>query len=468
MVMPDALMPSAEKVEKAILGAILIEPRFIDEVTELITGEAFYSARHQRIYSAILTLHYDNKQVDIITVHEQLLKMNSAEIVNSPSYLVELTGSVISASHLASHIKIVYEKYLQRKIITLGIKTANEGYSHDADVFNMLDEMGRQFHELSTGHQKSKYQSLEKATFDALQEIEEQRHRSHDVTGVPTGYKILDRITCGWQPGELIIIAARPSVGKSAFAINLAKNAASSSFKKTSVGFFSLEMSTLRITKRIQSSESKIPLEKILRARMDDDDMKKLYHHSSNISKLKIFIDDTSAINIYELRAKARRMVEKDGVGLIIVDYLQLMTGTDDSRRTVREQEISAISRGLKGLAKELKIPIIALSQLSREIEKRNPPTPVLSDLRESGAIEQDADIVMFLSRDDYQKEDGEVDPSLQDKSAIKFAKFRDGALVTIPFYTVGSIVTWMDEEQYNLYQLGPGAWKPAKEVELF
>jgi replicative DNA helicase len=465
LIMPEGLMPSAEKVERVILGTAMMESSTMDEIAELLVPDAFYNGSHQKIYQAILSLHNENRQIDILTVHEQLVKTGMDKIVESPGILLSLTGSVTSGSHISSHIKIVYEKYLQRKIILLGIKTANEGYAPDADVFTMLDDMGREFHNLSTGHQKSKYQSLENTTFEVMKEIEAQRHRTHDVTGVPTGFKILDRITCGWQPGDLIIIAARPSVGKSAFAINLARNAAASNIRKTSVGIFSLEMSAGSITRRLQSSESKIPLEKILRARMDDADMERLHHYSAAVAKLKIFIDDTTFINIYELRAKARRMVEKDNVGLIIVDYLQLMSGTGEGGKSIREQEISAISRGLKGLAKELGVPIIALSQVSRDIEKRNPPKPVLSDLRESGAIEQDADIVIFLSRTDYQKEESEVDPALLDKAEIKFAKNRNGPLETLPFYAVGKIVTWMDEEQHNIYNLGP-SWK-AVQTEL-
>lgn len=450
----NSIMPSAISVEKAVLGTILSEQDTVSVAAELLTPDSFYTTQHQKIYAAIETLYKSNRQIDILTVNEELVRKGVSEEVHCPYYLTVLTANT-SVTSLSSYVKIVYEKHLQRKIINLGAKISVSGYATDKDVFETLDELGREFHNLSTGHQKSKYQSIEKITFDTVDEIEQQRHRSYDITGVPTGFKILDRITCGWQPGDLIILAARPSVGKSAFAINLSRNAAASSIKPTPVGLFSLEMSARSIIKRMISSESKVPLEKINHARFNDSEMKGLYPYSSMISKLKIFIDDTTFINIYELRAKARRMVEKDGVGLIIVDYLQLMGGTDEGRKSIREQEISAISRGLKGLAKELHIPIIALSQLSREIEKRNPPRPVLSDLRESGAIEQDADMVIFLSRTDYQKEEEEVDPALQDRAEIKFAKNRNGPLVTIPFYAVGNIVTWMDEDQYRKHQMG-------------
>ncbi len=464
--------PSAVPVEKAVLGAALNERDAIDTISELLTEDSFYTAQHQLIFKAMLALHRANKLIDILTVNEELIRQGTAHEAGSPSYLMQISGAVSSTTHLGDHVKIVYERHLARQLIVLGHSITAMAYEPDRDVFELLDAVGRDFHGLSIGHQKSTYHGIERTSFDAMDEIEKLRHRSHEITGVPTGYRILDRITFGWQPGELIVIAARPSVGKSALAINLARNAAANPHKPTPVGFFSLEMGRSDITKRILSSESRVPLEKIRRAKLDDHEMKQLYEFANIIGKYKIFIDDTTFLNIYELRAKARRMVEKHKVGLIIVDYLQLMAGTEEGRGSQREQNVSAISRGLKGMAKELNVPVIALSQLSREVEKRKPPVPMLSDLRESGAIEQDADIVMFLSRADYQQEADQVDPSLTDKAEIKFAKYRNGDLETIPFYAVGKITTWMEDEQYQRYKnaqtLGPGLWTAVKEVETF
>ena len=299
-----------------------------------------------------------------------------------------------------------------------------------------------------------------------IQRIEDLRHKNDDISGVPSGFSSLDRITYGWQPTDLIILAARPSVGKTAFALNLARNAALHPTKSTPIAFFSLEMSASQLVQRILSAESEIWLEKISRGKLEEHEMKQLYAKGiQRLAQAPIFIDDSAALNIFELRAKCRRLKNKHNVGLIIIDYLQLMSGTGDNRNGNREQEISKISRDLKGLAKELQVPIIALSQLSREVEKRKEGNkmPQLSDLRESGAIEQDADMVMFLYRPEYYDiTANEFGESNKGETHVRIAKHRNGSLETIKLRALLHIQKFIDDEGSDFNGLPPGGnWKP-------
>ena len=331
----------------------------------------------------------------------------------------------------------------------------------------MLDEAESKLFEITNNHLKKNFDDLGTVLVKTIDRIEEMRRREDELTGVPSGFPKLDSITYGWQPTDLIILAARPSVGKTAFALNLARAAAMSSSKPTPVGFFSLEMSSSQLVQRILSAESEIPLQKISRGRLEEYEMHQLLNKGLNkLEKAQIFIDDSAALNIFELRAKCRRLKNKYNVGLIIIDYLQLMSGSSD-RNSNREQEISKISRDLKGLAKELQVPIIALSQLSREVEKRKEgqKIPQLSDLRESGAIEQDADMVMFLYRPDYyeitQNEQGE---STKGETYVKIAKHRNGSLETVKLMANLSIQKFVEDEPvdegFNKLMARGGSWK--------
>jgi replicative DNA helicase len=318
-------------------------------------------------------------------------------------------------------------------------------------VFDLLDKAESGLFGISTGHLKSNYTKADALYRKETIELQHRMERGEDVTGVYTGYRALDVVTGGWQPTDLIIIAARPSVGKTAFALNLAKNAALHPIRPVGVGIFSLEMSKGQIIQRIISAESNIDLDQIRRGKMDNSELQELHRRcAATITQAPIFVDDTPALNIFELRAKARRMVNKDGVGIIIIDYLQLMSGLTEGRNGNREQEISKISRDLKGLAKELHVPVIALCQLSREVEKRKGGEPQLSDLRESGAIEQDADFVGFLQRADYQQEEGSIDPSLEGDAELKIKKHRNGKLETVAFKTNLSVQRFMSLSEYN------------------
>jgi replicative DNA helicase len=336
---------------------------------------------------------------------------------------------VVSSANIEAHCRIVLQKFIQRELIRISGEIIGDAYEDSTDVFDMLDEAEGKLFEITNNHLRKNFDSIDTVLVKTIQRIEDMRQRQEAITGVTTGFPSLDKVTYGWQPTDLIILAARPSVGKTAFALNLARSAALNPDKPVAVGFFSLEMSSAQLVQRILSAESEIWLEKIARGRLEEHEMKQLYKKGiDRLSKAPIFIDDSAALNIFELRAKCRRLKNKHNVGLIIIDYLQLMSGSAD-RNSNREQEISKISRDLKGLAKELQVPIIALSQLSREVEKRKEGNkiPQLSDLRESGAIEQDADMVMFLYRPEYYEINAdEHGDSNKGETLVKIAKHRN------------------------------------------
>lgn len=421
--------PQSKDLEGAILGAIMVDKSAYDVVAELLTPETFYVDANQRIYKAIQALVSRNMPIDLLTVVEQLKQSEELDIVGGAFYVSRLTNDVMSGANIEAHSRIIIQKYMARRLITLGGELVQLAYDDSTDVFDLIDKFELALSNVNN-YEKSSYDSLDKCLHDMEAKVEELRHSDQELTGVSSGFRDINRLTCGWQQPDLIILAARPSVGKTAFALNLLRGAVMDKSNPTGVGFFSLEMSKMQLTQRLASMESQIPLEYITRGKLSDDTMQDL--RKLGINKLqgkRVFIDDTPAINIYQLRSKARKMV-KQGVGLIFIDYLQLMAGIQNGRPDNREQEISKISRDLKGLCKELKIPIIALSQLSRATETRQDKTPVLSDLRESGAIEQDADVVMFMYRPEYYgKSADENGNNLAGETQIKFAKHRSGAL---------------------------------------
>jgi replicative DNA helicase len=335
-----------------------------------------------------------------------------------------------------------------------------------------LDDAESKLFEITNNHLRKNFDTIDSVLVKTIQRIEDMRHRQEDVTGVPSGYPSLDRVTYGWQNTDLIILAARPSVGKTAFALNLARNAALHPTKPTPVAFFSLEMSAGQLVQRILSAESEIWLEKISRGKMEEHEMKQLYARGiQKLAQAPIFIDDTPALNIFELRAKCRRLKNKHNIGFVIIDYLQLMSGTGENRQGNREQEISNISRNLKSLAKELSIPIIALSQLSRAVETRKEGSkiPQLSDLRESGAIEQDADMVMFLYRPEYYDINAnEMGESNKGETIVRIAKHRNGSLETIKLKALLHIQKFIEDDGADFGGMGlpTGNWKPVSDLE--
>lgn len=422
--------PQSRELEEAVLGAILIEKGAMDIAVEILRPECFYVDANQRIFAAMLGLEKKSMPIDLLTVVEELKNREELDAVGGPYYVTKLTNSVVSSANIEAHCRIVLQKHMARRLIQIGGEMVDMGYDDSSDIFDAIDASEKLISGVNENI-KTTYTKVDAGVVKVLQKIDALRNSTKELTGIDTGFIDINKLTCGWQEPDLIILAARPSVGKTALALNFARNACK---KGVPVGFFSLEMSEAQLIYRLLSIESQMPLADIIRGKLTEDRMKDLYKLGAQpISDLPLYIDDTSAINIHELRSKARKMY-KAGCRLIIIDYLQLMSGIQNARSDNREQEISKISRDLKSLAKELMIPIIALSQLSRAVESRTgEKMPILSDLRESGAIEQDADIVMFMYRPEYYgKNANEHGEALNGETHLKFAKHRSGALDTI------------------------------------
>jgi replicative DNA helicase len=423
--------PQNKEMEMAVLGAIMLEKGAFDIVVGILKPEMFYVPAHSTIFLAQKRLAELSQPIDELTIFNELTRTGQIEEVGGPFYISQLTKNVVSAANIEAHARILVQKFLYRQMIRIGGNLVNLSFSGEKDVFDLMDELGSELFNISSGHLKKEPKPISVAYQKGLQLLNERVTKKEDITGVPSGFPSIDAITYGWQNTDLIIIAARPSVGKTALALQLARQAAYHPHKPSPAAIFSLEMSTGQIIERFMSAESDVKLSAIKRGKIEEWELKTLINKCDiNLSRDLIFIDDTPALNIFELRAKARRLVNKHGVRVIIIDYLQLMSGGEGNGN--REQEISKISRDLKQLAKELGVPILALSQLSREVEKRGSKEPMLSDLRESGAIEQDADVVAFMWRSDYQVEAHKADPSTAGDTYIKFAKHRNGALETI------------------------------------
>ena len=443
--------PQSKELEEAILGAIMLEKSAFDTVVEILKPECFYGEAHQNIFKAMKSLADKSLPIDLLTVVEELKLRGDLELVGGAYYVSRLTNSVVSSANIEAHSRIVLQKFIQRELIRISGEIIGDAYEDTTDVFDLLDDAESKLFEITNNHLRSAFEDINTVLVKTIQRIEDMRNRDEDITGVPSGFPSLDKLTYGWQQTDLIVLAARPSVGKTAFALNLARSAALHPTKPTPVVFFSLEMSSSQLVQRILSAESEIWLEKISRGKLEEHEMKQLYKRGiERLSSAPIYIDDTAALNIFELRAKCRRLKNKHDIGLIIIDYLQLMSGGGDNKNGNREQEISKISRDLKGLAKELKVPIIALSQLSREVEKRKEGAkiPQLSDLRESGAIEQDADMVMFLYRPEYYDiTANEMGESNKGETYVKIAKHRNGSLDTIKLKALLHIQKFIEDE---------------------
>src|SRR6478609_5036815 len=443
--------PQAKDLEEAVLGAIMLEKGAFDAVIEILKPECFYVDAHQRIYRAMQGLANKRQPIDILTVVEELRMREELDLVGGPYYVTKLTNAVVSSANIEAHSRIILQKFIQRELIRISGEIISDAYEDSTDVFDLLDQAESKIYEVTSTHLRNNYETIDSVLVKTIQRIEDLRHKNEDVSGVPSGFSSLDRVTYGFQNTDLIILAARPSVGKTAFALNLARNAALHPTKPTGVGLFSLEMSAGQLVQRILAAESEILMEKIARGKLEEHEMKQLYAKGiQRLGQAPIFIDDTPALNIFELRAKCRRLKNKHNIGLVLIDYLQLMSGTSDNKNSNREQEISNISRNLKALAKELNIPIVALSQLSREVEKRKEGAkiPQLSDLRESGAIEQDADMVMFLYRPEYYDiTANEMGESNKGETHIRIAKHRNGSLDTIKLKALLHIQKFVEDD---------------------
>ncbi|MFT3933078.1 MAG: replicative DNA helicase [Chitinophagaceae bacterium] len=440
--------PQAKDLEEAVLGAMMLEKSAFDVVAEILKPECFYIDAHQRVFKVMQGLQQKNQPIDILTVVEELKSKEELETVGGPYFVTRLTNAVVSSANIEAHARIVLQKFIQRELIRISGEIINDSYEDSTDVFDLLDEAEGKLFEITNSHLRKNFDKIDDVLVKTVARIEDLRHKDEDITGVPSGFPTLDKITYGWQNTDLIILAARPAVGKTAFALNLVRNAALNPARPTPVAFFSLEMSAGQLVQRILSAESEIQLEKISRGKLADYEMTQLYQKGIQpLSNAPIFIDDTAALNIFELRAKCRRLKNKHNIGLIIIDYLQLMSGSGGN--TNREQEISTISRNLKGLAKELQVPIIALSQLSRAVESRKEGNkiPQLSDLRESGAIEQDADMVMFLYRPEYYDiNQNEMGESNKGETHVRIAKHRNGSLDNVKLRALLHIQKFVDD----------------------
>src|SRR6476661_8291094 len=445
--------PQAKDLEEAVLGAVMLEKGAFDTIIEILKPECFYVDGHQRIFRSMQGLANKSQPIDILTVVEELRSREELDVVGGPYYVTKLTNAVVSSANIEAHSRIILQKFIQRELIRISGEIISDAYEDSTDVFDLLDQAESKMYEVTSNHLKNNYESIDSVLVKTIQRIEDLRHKNEDITGVPSGFPSLDRVTYGWQSTDLIILAARPAVGKTALALNLARNAALHPSKSTPVALFSLEMSAGQLVQRILSAESDIWLEKISRGKLEEHEMKQLYARGiQRLAQAPLFIDDTPALNIFELRAKCRRLKNANNIGLIIIDYLQLMSGTGE-RNSNREQEISTISRSLKGLAKELQVPIIALSQLSREVEKRKDGNkmPQLSDLRESGAIEQDADMVMFLYRPEYYDiTQDEMGDNNRGETHVRIAKHRNGSLETIKLRALLHIQKFIEDSGGN------------------
>jgi len=441
-------------------------PVLFEELSDILKPERFYVDAHQRIYAAMQKVNDAGIMIEALAVIDQLRRSEELEIVGGPYYVMKLTRDVVNTANAEAYAKIIQQKYIQRELITIAGTIIGEAYEDSADALDLVDKAEERISGIINQTSTVNYQTSAQLSSDVVKRMQHLRENPGSLSGVPTGFTPLDKITNGWQPTDLIIIAARPSVGKTAFALNLARNAATNPFKPTPVGLFSIEMSGEQLWQRVISSHGQIPLDRITNGRMsDEDDFAHFLTVSEKVGKLPIYIDSSAALNILEFRSRARRMVHKHGVGLIIIDYLQLMSGLRSRNNDNREQEIATITRNLKALAKELKIPIIALSQLTRAVETQN-RVPQLSDLRESGAIEQDADMVMFLTRPTYQKMDKDVDPVMKDDAEAWIKKHRNGALDKILFKTVLSIQRWFDLQQHDDYLRRRAGMIPVAEAD--
>lgn len=459
--------PQAKDLEEAVLGAIMLEKDAFDIAAELLKPEAFYVEGNQRIFRAMLSLQRKNYPIDMLTLVEELRSSEELEMVGGPYAVIKLTNGVVSSANLETHCRIVLQKFLQREVIRISGEAIGDAYEDSTDVFELLDKVERDLTNVMGNVTVNQVTSMDQAIMENLKEIQHLRQVGSSITGIPSGYRDLDAITHGWQITDLIILAARPAVGKTAFALNLARNAAKAT--KGTIAIFSLEMSRKQLVNRMLAAESSIMLEKITNGELEDEEYNKLQRSAAELSKLSIVIDDTGAININQLKSKVRSIKRKRKLHMIIIDYLQLMSGLSDKQGN-REQEISKISRDLKNLAKEINIPIIALSQLSRKVEDRkgSDKMPQLSDLRESGAIEQDADSVLFLYRPEYYDQTAnEFGESTKGETHIKIAKNRHGR--------VGDVVKLLARLHLQLFvnydsfvaekQKAGESWKPVKDL---
>ena len=428
-------------LEEVVLGAMMIDKKGVDDVIDILSPDAFYKDAHKYIFEAIFRLFENSEPVDLLTVSSQLKKDEKLDLVGGDFYLISLTQRVSSSAHIEFHARIILQKYIQRSLIKISSEIIEEAYDETKDVFDLLDNAEAKLYEVTQGNVKKSTETAQSLVIQAKKKIEEISNKE-GLSGIPSGFDKLDKLTSGWQPSDLVIIAARPGMGKTALTLTMARNIAVNS--NIPVAFFSLEMSSVQLITRLISSETGLSSEKLRTGKLEKHEWEQLNVKVKTLEKAPLFIDDTPSLSIFDLRAKARRLASQYGIKMIIIDYLQLMTAGGSQKGGNREQEISTISRNLKALAKELNVPVIALSQLSRAVETRGgSKRPLLSDLRESGAIEQDADIVSFIYRPEYYKidewDDEERSPT-EGQGELIVAKHRNGGLDNIRLKFIGHL----------------------------
>ncbi len=439
------VQPQAIDLEEAVLGAMMLEKDAVSAVIDILAPSVFYKDSHKKIMGAIASLFAKSEPVDILTVTNELKSSGELEMVGGPYYITMLTSRIASTANVEYHARIILQKHIQRELIRISSVIIKDAFEDTTDVFDLLDKAEQNLFAVSESNLRRSFEDMPSLIKQAILDIESAKDADQHMRGVPSGYVDLDRITSGWQKSDLIILAARPSMGKTAFALNMARNVAVE-FNKP-VAFFSLEMSSVQLVTRLISSETELRSDKLKRGDLAGYEWQQLTDKVSNLVEAKMFIDDTPALSIFELRAKCRRLKQQHDIQMVFVDYLQLMSGGSDNKGN-REQEISQISRSLKALAKELNVPVMALSQLSRAVETRPGAAkrPILSDLRESGAIEQDADIVMFIYRAEYYKIDQFEDgASTQGVSEIIIAKHRNGAIGDVKLRFIADFAKFED-----------------------
>ncbi|MDE5629470.1 MAG: replicative DNA helicase [Muribaculaceae bacterium] len=450
------LAPRAIEIEAAVLGALMLEKDAFAQVCDLLKPESFYEPRHSIVYQAIQALGLEEQPVDMMTVTNHLRKTDELEKVGGAAFIAGLTMNVASAAHVEFHAKIVAQKYLARELISFASTVENSAFDESNDVDDLLQEAEQKLFEISQRNVKREVVQINSLLTGAVEQMQIASQRASGLSGLPTGFHGLDKVTSGWQNSDLIIIAARPAMGKTAFVLSMALNIA---MDNNPIAVFSLEMSNMQLVNRLIANACEIPGEKVRSGKLSDLEMTQLLSRLQKLQSVPLFVDDTSGISMMELRTKARRLVREHGVRMIIIDYLQLMTA--GIKLGSREQEVSTISRSLKQLAKELNIPIIALSQLNRKVEDRGnkDKRPQLSDLRESGAIEQDADIVCFIHRPEYYLKQAvdEEGNNIKGKAEFIIAKHRSGSVGTVDMFFRSEFVRFENWDNFNEATYGGG-----------
>ena len=444
--------PQDVEIEKVVLGALMIDSDAFTVVSEILHPETFYDRRHQKIFHAIQTLNMKEMPADMLTVCEQLKRDGTYDEVGAPTYVIELTSNVMSSANIEAHANILAQKYMARQLISYSSRVQTRAFDEGLPILDVMNDAEGELFELSQRNMKQDYTQIDPVIMDVKAAMEKASKSSGGITGVSTGYTDLDKFTSGWQDSDLIIIAGRPAMGKTSFALSLAKNIAIDNGDP--VAFFSLEMNNLQLVNRLVSNVCSIPGTKILNGQLNDDEWQRFDNKIGHMIGKPLYVDDTPGLSVFELRTKARRLVREKGVKLIMIDYLQLMNASG-MRFNSRQEEVSTISRSLKGLAKELNIPIIALSQLSRDVEKRpgeDSHLPKLSDLRESGAIEQDADMVLFVHRPEYYRITEIDGKDVRGLAQIVIAKHRKGAVGDVFLKFVGEFTRFANQDEKDPY----------------